>query len=94
MNKVWKLITIGTVLLTTASGASIAVCKGCHGQKWEKVVMRKSKVVKNMSKTEILNALKGYKSGTYGGSLKGLMKKQVKNLSVEDMKEIATKIKK
>jgi cytochrome c-type protein NapB len=94
MNKVWKLITIGTVFLTTASGASVAVCKGCHGQKWEKVVMRKSKVVKNMSKTEILNALKGYKNGTYGGSLKGLMKKQVKNLSVEDMKEIAAKIKK
>jgi len=94
MNKVWKLMTIGTLFLTTVSGASIAVCKGCHGQQWEKVVMRKSKVVKNMSKTEILNALKGYQDGTYGGSLKGLMQKQVKDLSVEEMEEIVAEIKK
>jgi len=94
MHKVWKFITLGTLLLTTLSGASVAVCKGCHGQKWEKVVMGKSKIVKNMSKAEILTALNGYKSGTYGGSLKGLMVEQVKNLSLEDMESIVTKIKK
>jgi len=94
MHKIWKLISMGTLLFTTASGASIAVCKGCHGQQWEKEVMGKSKVVKDMSKTEILTALKGYKEGIYGGVLKGLMVEQVKNLSEEDMEAIATKIKK
>jgi len=94
MHKILKLISMGTLLFTTASATSIAVCKGCHGQKWEKVVMGKSKVVKNMSKAEILTALNGYKSGTYGGSLKGLMVEQVKNLSLEDMESIVTKIKK
>ena len=94
MRKVLKLITMGTLLLTTVSGASMAVCKGCHGQEWEKVVMGKSKVVKNMSKSEIITALKGYKKGTYGGALKGLMNAQVKTLSVEDMEEIVAKIKK
>ena len=94
MHKIWKLISMGTLLFTTASGASIAVCKGCHGQEWEKEVMGKSKVVKDMSKTEILTALKGYKDSTYGGSLKGLMVEQVKNLSEEEMEAIVAKIKK
>jgi cytochrome c-type protein NapB len=94
MKRVWKLMIIGAMFSTTVWAASIAVCKGCHGQHWEKVVMRKSKIVKNMSKTEILKALKGYKDGTYGGSLKGLMQKQVKDLSEEEMKAIVAKIKK
>ena len=94
MHKIWKLISMGTLLFSTASGASIAVCKGCHGQGWEKVVMGKSKVVKDMSKTEILTALKGYKNGTYGGVLKGLMVDQVKKLSSEDMELIIAEIKK
>jgi len=94
MRKVWKFIAIGAVLLTSLSATSIAVCKGCHGQKWEKVVMGKSKVVKDMSKREIMTALKGYKKGTYGGALKGLMVEQLKKLSVKDMKSIVKKIKK
>jgi cytochrome c-type protein NapB len=89
MSKIWKLIAIGTLTLTTAWGASTAVCKGCHGQQWEKAAMGKAKVVKNMSKAQIINALKGYKNGTYGGPMKGLMKAQVKNLSIADIKEMA-----
>jgi cytochrome c-type protein NapB len=94
MSKIWKLIAIGTLLLTTASGVSVAVCKGCHGQQWEKVVMGKSKVVKNMSRAQIIKALKGYKNGSYGGVMKGLMKAQVTKLSTSDIEEIAAKIKK
>jgi len=94
MRKVWKFIAMGTLLLSTLSGASIAVCKGCHGQAWEKVVMGKSKVVKDMSESEIFTALKGYKNDTYGGVLKGLMVEQVKSLSPEDMEAIVATIKK
>ena len=94
MSKIWKLIAIGALMLTTASGVSTAVCKGCHGQQWEKVAMGKGKVVKNMSKAQIVKALKGYKKGSYGGAMKGLMKAQVKNLSVADFNKIAAQIKK
>jgi cytochrome c-type protein NapB len=94
MSKIWKLIAIGTLMLTTASGVSTAVCKGCHGQQWEKVAMGKAKVVKNMSKAQIIKALKGYKNGSYGGAMKGLMKKPVSVLSTADIEKMATKIKK
>jgi len=94
MSKVFKIIAIGAFMLSTASGASTAVCKGCHGQNWEKAAMGKAKVVKNMSKAEIITALKGYKAGTYGGPMKGLMKAQVKNLSAKDIEAIAASIKK
>ena len=94
MSKIWKLIAIGTLMLTTASGVSTDVCRGCHGQQWQKAVMGKSKVVKNMSKSEILKALNGYKNGTYGGVLKGLMKAQVATLSIDDIENMAEEIKK
>ncbi len=94
MSKIWKLIAIGTLMFTSASAVSTAVCKGCHGQKWEKVAMGKAKVVKDMSKEQIIKALKGYKDGSYGGPMKGLMKAQVKSLSIEDIKAIAQSIKK
>jgi cytochrome c-type protein NapB len=94
MSKIWKLIAIGAIILTTASGASTAVCKGCHGKQWEKAAMGKAKVVKNMSKAQIIKALKGYKNGSYGGPMKGLMKAQVKNLSAADIEKMAAKIKK
>ena len=94
MNTFLKLITLGGLSVTLSSGASIAVCKGCHGQQWEKSAMDKSKVIKEMSKEEILTALKGYQEGTYGGVMKGLMEEQVKEISEEEMEEIVSKIKK
>ena len=94
MSKIWKLIATGSLMLTTAFGASTSLCKGCHGQKWENSAMGKAKVVKNMSKAQIIRALKGYKNGTYGGAMKGLMKPQVINLSTADIKKIAARIKK
>jgi cytochrome c-type protein NapB len=54
--------------------------------------MNVSKIVKNMSKDEIVKALKGYKDGTYGGDMKGVMAGQVKNLSDADIEAIATQI--
>jgi len=93
VNTFLKLITLGTLLVSTSWGASIAVCKGCHGQEWEKSAMDKSKVLKDMSKAEIVEALKGYKDGSYGGTMKGLMVDQVKDLSEEEMEELALKIK-
>ncbi len=94
MSKIWKLIAMGTLLQTAVWGASTAVCLGCHGENWEKAAMGKAKVVKNMTKAQIIKALKGYKNGSYGGPMKGLMKAQVTKLSTADIEEIAAKIKK
>ncbi|CAA6816153.1 MAG: Nitrate reductase cytochrome c550-type subunit [uncultured Sulfurovum sp.] len=92
MSKILKVILIGLLMNTVAWGVSTALCKGCHGQDWKKPAMR-GKVLKNMSKAEIIHALKGYKNGTYGGEMKGLMVEQVVNLSFDDIEEIATLIK-
>jgi cytochrome c-type protein NapB len=94
MKKAIKLLALGTFLAGTGLyAASTAACAGCHGQHFEKVAMGKSKVVKDMSEADILVALKGYKDGSYGGAMKGLMKGQVASLSDADMKAMAASIK-
>ena len=94
MTKVIKVIALGTLLASSAAYAvSTAACAGCHGQHFEKVAMGKSKIVKDMSEADILVALKGYKDGSYGGAMKGLMKGQVASLSDADMKAMAASIK-
>ncbi|BAF71262.1 nitrate reductase cytochrome c-type subunit [Sulfurovum sp. NBC37-1] len=95
MTKVIKVMALGSLLAASAlyGSASTTACAGCHGQHFEKKAMGKSKVVKDMSEADILVALKGYKNGTYGGAMKGLMKGQVASLSDADMKAIAASIK-
>ena len=94
MTKVIKVIALSSLLASSAAYAvSTAACAGCHGQHFEKVAMGKSKVVKDMSEADILVALKGYKDGTYGGAMKGLMAGQVAKLSDADMKAMAASIK-
>ena len=83
---------IGSTALMADGGALYKKCAGCHGQTGEKVALGKSKVIKDLSKTDIVTALKGYKDGTYGGSMKGLMKGQVAKLSDADIKAIADHI--
>jgi len=70
---------------------NVSACAGCHGANFEKAALGKSKIVKDMTKADIEKALKGYKDGTYGGAMKGLMKGQVAKLSDADIKEIAEK---
>jgi cytochrome c-type protein NapB len=94
MIKVLKVLTLGSLLASSALyGASTAACVGCHGASFEKKAMNVSKVVKDMSKEDIVKALKGYKDGSYGGAMKGLMKGQVASLSDADMASIADSIK-
>jgi cytochrome c-type protein NapB len=94
MIKVLKVLTLGSLLASSALyAASTAACAGCHGANFEKKAMGKSKVVKDMSKADIVAALKGYKDGSYGGAMKGMMKGQVATLSDADMAAIADAIK-
>ena len=83
---------IGSTSLMADGGALYKKCAGCHGQTGEKVALGKSKVIKDMSKADVATAMKGYKDGTYGGAMKGLMKGQVAKLSDADIKAIADHI--
>ena len=75
-----------------ASAANTAACAGCHGANFEKKALNVSKIVKDMSKDEIVTALKGYKDGSYGGAMKTTMKGQVASLSDSDIEDIANQI--
>jgi len=94
MKKIIQTVALGALLATSSAYAvSIAACAGCHGQNFELVAMGKSKVVKDMSLKEIVEALKGYKNGTYGDTLKGVMVNQVKNLKDSEIEAMSLLIK-
>ena len=85
MKKIITTVALGALFATTTYAVSVAGCTGCHGQYFEKAAMGKSKIVKDMSYEEIKHAMMGYKNGTYGDTLKGVMEAQVKHLSDEDI---------
>lgn len=60
-------------------------CAGCHGQNGEKAALGKSQVIKGWDASKVVKALKGYKDGSYGGVMKGVMTGQVNNLSDEEV---------
>jgi len=85
------LVAVGMVS-TASFGASTSACVACHGSDFEKAALGKSKIVKDMTKADIVAALKGYKDGSYGGAMKATMTGQVANLSDADMEDIANQI--
>jgi cytochrome c-type protein NapB len=88
------IASIATLALATASMAAVngAACAGCHGKNFEKKALGKSKIVKDLSHAEIAAALKGYKAGTFGGPMKGVMKGQVAKYSDADLEAFAQTI--
>jgi cytochrome c553 len=64
-------------------------CAGCHGVKAEKKALNASQVIAGWDAAKTEKALKGYKDGSYGGAMKGVMKGQVAALSDEDIKALA-----
>jgi len=76
----------------SSSTVNITACAGCHGANFEKKAMGVSKVVKDMTKADIVKALKGYKDGSYGASMKTLMKGQVASFDDATIEAIANKI--
>jgi cytochrome c-type protein NapB len=94
MKKIVKVAALGALLASSSAYAvSIAACAGCHGQHFEKAAMGKSKIVKDMSLKEIVVALKGYKAGTYGDTMKQMMVSQVKNVKDADLEAMSLLIK-
>ena len=88
-----KLVVTAALLTACVAFANpYAKCVGCHGANGEKAAMGKSKIIKDMSKADFIAAMKGYKDGSYGGPMKGLMKGQVSSLSDADIEAIANQI--
>ena len=81
-----------TVASTLMAGVNSAACAACHGKGFEKKALGKSKVVSAMSHADIATALKGYKTGSYGGAMKGVMKGQVGKYSDADLEAFAQTI--
>ena len=82
-----------TEVVTTKSGADLfKVCSSCHGVNGEKKALNKSQVIQAWSESQVSAALHGYKDGSYGGAMKGLMKSQVGKLSDEDISALAKHI--
>ena len=79
MKKVILLLTtVFALSLMANDGASLyKKCATCHGAKAEKKALNKSQVIQGWTKEKLVSAIKGYKDGSYGGAMKGLMKGQV-----------------
>ncbi len=75
-------------------GALFVKCVACHGQNAEKKALGKSQIIKGWSVDKLLTAFHGYKDGTYGGPMKGIMKSQVSNFSEDELKALAQHISK
>jgi cytochrome c553 len=69
-------------------------CSGCHGVSAETPALGKSQVIKGWEVAKIEKALTGYKDGSYGGTMKGVMKGQANKLSEADIKAVAEYISK
>lgn len=91
-----KVEEVAAVITPTArSGSDVyQACIACHGKNAEKIALGKSKVIKGWPTSKTINALNGYNDGSYGGSMKGLMKGQVSTLSEEEIKAVAEYISK
>ena len=69
--------------------ALFAACSACHGQNGELAALGKSQIIKGWDKAKVVAALNGYKDGSYGGVMKGVMKGQVVTKSEEEIDALA-----
>lgn len=84
-----KQEVVRTSFETKLTNATYKKCVSCHGAKAEKKAMNKSEVIAGWSAQKIAKALHGYKNGTYGKSLKGMMRAQVANLSDREIQSVS-----
>ena len=88
-----KKIVLGTMIAAASlMAANFGACAGCHGANGEKAALGKSQIIKGWPVEKSVEALKGYKDGSYGGAMKGVMKGQVARLSDADIEDLAKQI--
>lgn len=90
---VMGLALLGATSLFASEGAALyKSCIGCHGVNGEKPALGKSAVITGWDVEKTVAALKGYKDGTYGGPMKGVMKGQVVKLDDAKIQALAEHI--
>ena len=93
MKKVLLGLALSAAVAVTASATPLfKQCVACHGAKAEKHALGKSQIIAGWPVDKIEKALHGYKNGTYGGPMKGVMKGQVAKFNDAQIKELATYI--
>ncbi len=80
------VLAFANVLMATDVKALVKGCAACHGVKFEKKALGKSKIVNMMSAAEIEKDLMDFKSGA---NKDPIMSAQAKKLSDEDIKALA-----
>ncbi|WP_457594354.1 c-type cytochrome [Hydrogenimonas sp.] len=64
-------------------------CAGCHGAKGEKHALGKSEVLAGQKRELLVQKIRGYKEGTFGGAMKSIMKSQVASLDDAQIEALA-----
>ena len=82
----------GSTLFASDGAKIYNSCVSCHGINADKKALGKSQIIKGWEEEKLVAALKGYKDGSYGGVMKGVMKGQVTRLSDEDIKAVSNHI--
>jgi cytochrome c553 len=81
------------ILLTISSVAlDMSACIGCHGEQFEKPAMNTSRVVKDLTPKEMLEALNGYKDESKGGAMQSVMNRQMANYTKDEIEELVENI--
>ncbi|AFI03812.1 c-type cytochrome [Helicobacter cetorum] len=83
---VFGALALANVLMAAEAKDLAKGCIGCHGAKFEKKAMGKSKVVNSMTEKEIKEELMAFKEGKKKSPV---MEMQAKKLSAEDIKALA-----
>lgn len=89
--KATKEEALAEVVPTDAiSGEEIfKTCASCHGQKAEKEALGKSQVIAGWDKQRTIDAMNGYKNGTYGGVMKNIMKPHVESKTEVEIEAVS-----
>lgn len=64
-------------------------CATCHGPKGDKKALGQSQAIAGWDKQRLIDAMEGYKHGTYGGLMAMTMKPQMEQLSSEQIAALA-----
>jgi len=85
-----EVVKIAVDEIKAAEGKTLfASCVGCHGANAEKKALGKSQVIAGWDIETTTKALNGYKDGSYGGAMKGVMKGQAMRLDDKKIEAIA-----
>jgi len=64
-------------------------CSACHGSDASKSALGQSRIIRGWEPSKITKALNGYRSGTYGGAMKHIMRGQASALTEEEIERVA-----